>query len=205
MSTRRTPAMYARGVYTANMPWDIPNTKVFKCVAIRGFDDLVALGIDVFKTYYEPKGLTTTEYTADKSVSATIVTLESDTGDFIYIPDTYIASYPDQTNVVCQHVVLSVSLGVLPDYLDLSFVSQQIGNLVSDVIGVTPEVKTNIAASSGLLTPEQFHVLEAARNAARVSQTTDWAKNKELNARLTALQAQYDALVAVAKNKGIIT
>lgn len=204
-AVKRTPPLLAKGVYMANMPFTIPNDTIFTCVALRGFEDLVSLGIDVFKKYYEPAGLDSATYLADKQLRANIVTLVSPAGAYIYLPDTYISKYPSQGQVNYQHAVLSVSLGALPDYIDLTFAGTQIANVVGDIIGVTPTVKVNVAASSGVVTPEQHEVNEAARSAALKMQTTDHAKLLVLQNQLSALQQKYTAMEAILLSHNLIT
>lgn len=185
MAEKRTPPLLTKGRYQLKMPWQADNTKLYVCHAIRSFKDLYERQIDVFSEYYEPKGLTETEFDVDVEARANIVTLIADDDSIIYVPDTYIVSYPDMGNYQYSHMVLSTSMGPLPDYLDLEYLKGQISNLVSDVIGASAEVQEHRAPHTGVITPAHHESLEVARLAAIEARETDYA-------RLQAAQVQLD-------------
>lgn len=202
---RRTPPIYAKGRYTLTMPWQADPAKIYTCQAIRSFSDLVELEIDPFTEFYEPMGVDASAYEADRQQRATIVTLTAENSDeVIYVPDTYIESFPNMDNIEYSHIVLSVSLSAVPDYLDLSFLKDQIANVVLDVIGLNATVKENRVPHVGSISTLDHDTLETARLANVKLQETDHARAKRLQAKLDDLQVKYDNLVQIMRDNGTI-
>lgn len=192
---RRTPPLAARGIYQLRQPWEVPASKVYTCQAIRSFKDVYERGTDVYTEYYAPYGVSRSDFSEDVEANAAIITLISDDFDVVYVPDTYIVSYPDMGVVNYQRVVLSVDFGLLPDFLSLDYIKQEMTTVGSKVIGKDPEVNEAVAPTSGAVTPEEHQVLEASRLANIEFQTTDYAKyleqvqlNNDLSTRIQTLE-----------------
>ena len=176
---KKTPPLAARGIYQLRQPWEVSSSKVYSCYAIRSFKDIYELGQDVFGQYYEPFGVSRSAFNADDDDNAAIITLISDDFDIVYVPDTYIVAYPDMGIVSYQRVVMSVDFGLLPDFLDLDYIKQEMATVGSKVIGKLPDVHEAVAPTSGVVTPEQHQILEASRLSNIEFQTTDYAKYVE--------------------------
>lgn len=187
---QKTPPLHARGVYQLKAPWSISSSVLYECIAIRSFQDFKDKGEDVFKLFYEPKALTREVYEADRLGGANIITLISGSLPVIHVPDTYIDSFPIQGNVAYKSVVLSVALGPLPNSTDLTFLKNQVSGVVSDVIGVTSEVKEHAVPNNDVITPDQATALETARQATISNRKSDYAKVLELQAQLSAVQSR---------------
>ncbi|MNE31197.1 hypothetical protein D3C80_1247490 [compost metagenome] len=138
------------------------------------------------------------------AANVAIVSLTSATQAPIYVPSSYILSFPGLTSFNYQNVVLSLSLGPLPDTLDLTFLKTQISTTVAAVIGVPPTVFENVAATTGVVTPEQHDALEAARQAAVTNQTTDYARYIEERDKRIVLETKLAALEALMISKGVL-
>ena len=200
----RTPPLNRMGLYILRAPWSADAAQVYTCKALRTFDDCVKLGIDVFNTYYVPYSQTQEVYNEDKAAGATIVTLMSEK-ETIYVPDSFIEHYPDMTAFTYQNVVLSIGMGAIPDYLDLTFLSSQLAGSVSDVLGVVPTVLTHVAPSAKSMTADQHEIAEAARTAAIRTRVTDRAKLLIAQGEVTALQLKVDALTKLCKDHNLLT
>lgn len=201
------PAINASGIYTLLTPFETRPNTVYSCKAIRTFEDLYRLQQDVFKLYYEPYGLSQANFDADRiSNSVSIVTLvavevgleinPSDPKTIIYVPSSYISSFPDSNNIPYSHIVLSASLGVIPDYLDVSDTMADIGNIISEKIGITPEVNIHKALSSGVVTESMHVTAETARQAAITNRNTIYSQFTELNNSYNSMLARYNTLEA---------
>lgn len=200
----KTPALHAAGLYQLRTPWSVPANVVYECIAIRDFKDYVQKGEDVYTTFYQPMGLSEAQYQADRALGANIITLASPSNPTIYVPDTYIEAYPFLGDIKYSHVVLSVSLGVVPDKMDLTFVRSQVAAVVSDTIGVVPTVNVAVAPSTGLVTQAQHQVLETARNAAITNRKTDRARLIELQALVDAQQQRIAGLEQIIIDAGLL-
>lgn len=204
--SRLTPAIGASGIYELTSPYAVRPATTYTCKAIRSFDDIYRLNEDVFKLYYEPYGLSQAQFDADAAEGAVIVTLmaneigleisPSDPKTIVYVPDTYITKFPDGDVVPYSHVVLSASLGALPDYLDVTDTMNDIGNIISEKVGVTPTVNIHKASLSNVMNSADHEAAEVARQAAVTNRNTIYTQYNELDALYTALLAQYNDLEA---------
>ena len=200
----RTPPLNRMGLYILREPWSADPAQVYVCKAIRSFDDCVKLGVDVFNTYYVPKSQTQEVYNADKVSGASIITLMSEK-ETIYVPDSFIEHYPDMTAFTYQNVVLSIGMGAIPDYLDLTFLSTQLAGTVSDVLGIVPTVLTHVAPSAKTMTADQHEIAEAARTAAIRTRVTDRAKLLLAQGEVAALQLKVEALTKLCKDNNLLS
>ncbi len=203
---RLTPPLNATGRFTVAAPYDtlVFDNVPYQAVALRRFDDIVELGEDVYVQYYQPVGLSETDYKRDLRDSVVIVSLMNPSGVIVYAPDSYITSYPNQGDVKYQHVVLSVSLGPLPQHLALDYAMSQIGSIASDTIGVTPTVKLHVAPTTGAITSDQHELLEVARIARITNRKTDRANALKAQADLVLAQQRIAALETIIIEAGLL-
>jgi len=192
------PPLNAKGFYSLKSPWFTEPNTVYECIAIREFEDFTQRGVDLFELVYEPKGLSKTQFEQDKASGAVIITLQNDLHPTVYVPSSHLLSYPSLDNVLYNHVVLSISLGAIADSLDLSYLTQQISDMAYEIIGVSNEVKVNIAPSDQYITAVQHYTIESARQAAISNKKTDKAKLLEkeiLVNELRSVIANYEAIL----------
>lgn len=157
-----TPTMKSKGFFDVRSPFTLNRKKVYEVVAIREFPDLWAEHVNVFEKYYEPEGLTEEDYNRDIGLGASIVSLKSEEG-ILFVPDTYIVSYPDLGVADYHHVVLGVSLGPIDRNKNLKGVMDDIKELVSTFLGVKPEVTLHIAPMKEAITNKEAKQLEQVR------------------------------------------
>lgn len=194
MTTLMTPPLLAKGIYQVKAPFSLQPGALYTCQAIRSFKDLSDAGVDVLASYYTPVGLDQAALTADQQAGANIITLMSDTAPTVHLPDSYISAYPNLGNVAYSNVVLALSLGPLPDALDLTFAKQQVAEAAASVVGVEVTVTALVAPSAGVVTQEQADSAETARQAAITNSTSDAAKLAQLQAQYNDLNTRYAAL-----------
>lgn len=199
-----TPPLNATGRFILREPFVAKETTVYQCIALRKFDDLVELGSNIFEDYYEPFGLSLNDFRNDDRVDAVIVTLMEPTGEIIYVPDTYIVSYPNMGDVTYQRIVLSIGMGPIPSFLPLEHLQSQIVGLVSDVIGVDGDVRLHAAPALGAVSPEQHEIMEAARANRIVRRGTDRAKLLEEQTKVTQLQERVQVLEQIIIEAGLL-
>lgn len=203
---RLTPPLNATGRFTVAAPFDtvVFETVAYQAIALRRFTDIVELGEDVYDKYYAPFGLTEAQFKQDERASVVLVSLMNPSGEIAYVPDSYILSYPNQGDVKYQHVVLSVSLGPLPDYLPLDFAMSQLSSIASDTIGVNAVVKQHVAPTVGTVTPDQHELLEVARTARITNRKTDRARALEAVNQVAILQQRIAALETIIEEAGLL-
>lgn len=191
---RKTPPLRAKGFYEVRAPFTVISNSVYECIALRSFDDFTERGEDVFKRFYLANGLSQTDYENDRAANTHIVTLQSATSALVFVPDTYIEKMPDMTGVEYKRIVLSVLLGPLPDSVDLTHLKTSVGQLVSDITGVTGVVLEHAAPYSGAVSAEQHATLELGRQAAINNRTTDRA---DLLTAQATIDAQRERILAL--------
>lgn len=204
MTAQMTPPLNAKGVYTVTMPFQLHANTLYTCKAIRSFADLIDLGVDILASYYAPVGLTKTEVDADAAAGANIITLMSATAPTVHVPDTYISGFPQMGNVAYKTVVLALTLGPIPDSLNLTFVKSEIATAASSAIGIVPTITEFLAPTTGVMSQAQADVAETARQAAITTRTTDYGKLLALQAQYAALQQQYAAMEQILITKGLL-
>lgn len=183
---RITPPVSTRGLYEVQSPYTISPNIAYTTVAVRKFESIENNGISVFDTYYANVGLAESVYTDDLNIGATIVTLVSDFGEYVHIPDTYISKYPDITAPAYQEVILSVTLGPIKYGQDLTGIKTEISDLVTTNMGVaTPTVNEHVIPLRQALSQTEADALETARLAAVSNATTERAKRIRAEADLT--------------------
>ena len=199
-----TPPLNATGRFILRDPFIAKETTVYRCIALRKFDDLVEIGANIFEDYYQPVGLSVTDFQNDDRVDAVIVTLMDPSGEVIYVPDTYIVSYPNMGDVTYHRIVLSIGMGPIPSFLPLEHLQSQISGMVSDVIGVDSDVRIHAAPALGAVSPEQHEIMEAAR-ANRINRRgTDRARFLQEQNKVTALQERVQILEQIILEAGLL-
>ncbi len=194
-----TPEVGATGVYTLSPPFDtkIITDVIYTCIAVREFTDLTAVGMDPKDLYYADV-LTTdpTRYETDIEKGVCIVTLQSVSGDIVYVPSSFIKSFPKAGGVAYTTVALAISLSAIPKSTDLTFLKQQMRDIVTNTIGVTSDVKTLTLSPDMLVSTVESAALEAARAELITTTETDRAARIRLEGLVRSQAQQIEQLEA---------
>lgn len=132
-----TPPINTRGLFTVFSPFVVQMTTVYRCTAIRTFDVLITQGIDVFEKFYTPLELSEDIYTEDFDMRASIVTLVSSEGEHLYIPNTFIESYPGMNGLDYNRKLFVMDLGLLPSHLSVANMIPDVVEVIAKVVGVS--------------------------------------------------------------------
>lgn len=163
MSNGFIPKVGDRGAFKLKTPWVITQQGDFTCHAVRSFTELSKNGVDVYKTFYLPKGVSEEQYRTDSASGVVLVCLRSSTGTFIYVPSSYILGVPDGNGYAYSQRILTVELGPLPIDLSTEAIRSDIAALVNKRFGVNPVVAESDLPISEIVTPENHQALEAGR------------------------------------------
>lgn len=202
----RTPIIYATGKWQVEEPFTVESNTIYICKAIRSIDDLEARGVDVFKTFYEPFAITKQTYENDVLNLANIVTLMSVNAPTLYIPDTFILSYPDTTTMPYSHVVLSASLGAVPDTFSFKDTQEKIADLINSTLGI--EVNVNVHVSGVLAEGVDMVTHQSLENQRlqRIANNRSLYTNlKEKEDTIERLRAQLEGLEQILIDEGIVS
>lgn len=210
---QRTPPMRARGFWSLRNPFGVPLTGVYTCVAIRSFKDMYSAGEDPYTLVYEPVGLTNGS-TVDGGIfnirteelkGINIISLTDRLGNIVHVPDNFILSYPNSTNIQYEHIILSCSLGPLPSSLDTALAEAAVAEQVKNYFGIAnPVVKVSRVASTDDPTYEQHLAMEQARIAAIEIDGSAENQIQQLTAKNELLQATVDTMTQILINNNLM-
>lgn len=201
---RLTPPIGISGSFLLREPFATQADTEYTVTAIRSFAEIRSRNNDPLALIYTPVKLGEVEMNLDIAENAVIVVLSTRLGQLLYVPDTYIQSYPHMGSVPYSYLIASVGLGMLPDALDVTNIKQVVASAVSDYIGVEAEVFITRGDVSDSI-DEQRHVqLTISREQAIRNRETDRAKALRLGSELqTANQriADYERIIQELTNQ----
>ena len=210
---QRTPSPRARGKYTVREPFRIVETDTYTCIAIRSFRDMLNDGIDPYEDIYLPVGLIDGQSTGGRVFSyqkesiqgINIISLESDSGKIVHVPDNYILSFPDSSLIRYNRMVLSGDLGFLPSNIDLTAVKQAVANTITNYLGVKkPIINHSEAPSRNEPTYEQHLEFETIRKAAVKLVDTPEVQTQTLLNRIAELEKTNQELTQICIDNNYI-
>lgn len=204
--------MLARGFYEVAAPFTLKPGMIYTNEAIRSFPDFLKMGIDPYTTFYTPVGLENGssvdgiifQYRDEVAVQANIITLLGSDGVPVYVPDTYILSYPNMPNQPYSTIILSMSIGPVPDTMNLNSLKASIANLVHQAVGVTTVVNENRAPTPDQPSNDEANSLESARTAAITLIETDLSQKLEQYAQANLSKGVSSTLTSILKDKGLL-
>lgn len=207
-----TPALNAMGIFTVRPPFTIVEGATYKVIAIRSLSDMAKAGVNVYQRIYSPVGLidgavlgsSTFSYTDEVALSPNIISLQSKAGDILYIPDTWITSYPDTSIVPYSQVILSISLGPLPDTVDLSLAQDAIVTAAQQWSGVLGTCLIHKSKTLDGVPLATSRTLELARQAAITATQTPASRIAELEAQMTLKDAYIASMISILQLNGIM-
>lgn len=192
---RVTPPPGATGLFQLRLPFEAKPTLSYTVGAIRSFAEMISQGDDPMKMVYTPNQLTQADYAADQEAGAYVITLMTPSQLPLYVPDTYIVSYPNMGTVPHSEVVLCVPLGILPDTYDLTRAIQACQNAVEDDCGITTVVTAATIPTVDVVTQAQAVAAQAARAAAIKNKTTYYSQTLFLQEQIVNYKANEAAFI----------
>lgn len=195
------PTVGASGYYELRSPLNTLVTlgERYTCQAIRRLSDYLANNEDAKTDIYVKVGIEAS-YDQDLNDNVYIVSLQSDKGHWLYVPASYIVSYPLTNGIPYRALMIGVSLPSIPADRDLSFLETDIANLVSDVLGVVPIMRQVETSRVVLVTKTKHDLLQAERNALSAGRVTDRARYMKTQQDLDTALAKIAALEQYIKN-----
>lgn len=200
-----TPKLYATGKWVLKDPFTTVVDAVYTCTSIRSINQIVEDGVDPFVTYYEPLGIPLATFETDKLNYGSIVTLASSDAVTIDVPDSFIDSYPDASNVPYRHIVLSTSLGGIADTVPLEDIQVKVQELILNELGIETTVKVHQSGEVTEYVDLQTHkVIEANRLSRLVDNDSLYALVAKKEAEILSLIERNKLLEDTIKASGLI-
>lgn len=172
------PSVGTRGLFQLDAPFNttlIPDVP-YTVAAVRRLSDIVATGEDPEEQYYTPLDITHEKYLADLAANVCIVSLQSTSGLWAWVPHTYISETPDIGGIPYTTLALAISLSAIPDSMDLSYLKSRIHDIVLETVGVNSDVNTIVISPSTVISQANHDVVEAARLVRMGTVTTEHAQ-----------------------------
>lgn len=173
------PEIGTTGIFTLNAPFtnDVKVNTTYTVLAVKKISEVIAGGEDPYELFYKPKNLTRTEYNEDSLNDICIVSLQSGLGEWVYVPQKYIASFPNVNGVVYRVMMLGINLGAVPDTFNISALKTKIQGVVLDTLGVNSvDIKEISVSSPAVISKEDHDILENARLLKIQNSSSDYAR-----------------------------
>lgn len=200
----RTPPINATGLFVLRTPFTAPSTAIYRCEAIRGFNEIEERGINVYNSYYAPMGLSMAIYESDQVEDINIVTIIKVDGtggeEVIDVPSSYIISYPAQLDVPYGRVLFVLDIGPVPETVDFSNVLNECVMVATEISGKTATGYIAVVPVAGRVTKAQNKDLEAGRLVAIGSKIDSYAQMVGAKTELAKNATQLGGIKDVLKN-----
>lgn len=182
------PSVHASGLWELTTPFNNHLTRnvQYTCIAVRRLEELALQGIDTFKVYYEPFGLTINKHQEDYAKNIAIVTIKNTAGDVKSFPSSYIVRFPSSEGVSYVNLGLGINLGSLPVSKSIDDLILKITELVKDTLGTTPTIKTIQLSEITMVSRDTHTNLENTRKANIKASDTQAAQLTTLKKQLQA-------------------
>jgi len=206
MANNLIPPVGTKGRYVLKPPFDAAMTpnKIYKLDADRTFSEIDTFGTNIYTQFYLPYNIPESQVAADRAAGARLITLMTDDSPPLYVPTSYVQSYPDLNFKPYNQYVAVLSFGPLAEDTLFEPTVQALKNTTSEFLGVEPEVHIAFMPLSDLITPEQHDSQEAARQAAISNRSTDYARLYEVQAQNALLQQRLTILEKIVKDNGLL-
>lgn len=203
MKQRYLPDIGSVGTFTLKAPYDtlIKSKVSYRCKSLRLLSECIADGLDPFSFYYESVGLTQVEFNTDLENDESIVSLQTDSGEWLYIPSSYILQFPNMNGVVYRAIMLGVSLGALPDTMKLDALKTAMTNLIRDNIGITSTIKEIVISVPAIVPNDDHLMIETARISQINTFMSEAAKLNKANQDLLQAQKKINELENFIRTK----
>lgn len=159
------PNIGETGFYTLKAPFDVlltPKT-LYTCQSIDTINKFIASGESVYDKFYGPLKVSNDQYQQDVADNVTIIGLQAGTGEWVFVPSSFIVTAPVSNGVKYIPVVIGLSLGAIPDAHNLESVIQQCKDVITSSLGIDPEVKGVVVGSPKWFTQEEHDLIMQVR------------------------------------------
>lgn len=189
------PPIKTEGWFELTPPFKLEEGKIYVCEEIRSFEELGRLGKNVLQDVYITNGLTESIYEEDKAAEAPIITLKPFGGAPVYVPSTYILTYPGMKGSGYATKLIVLEVGLVPASFDMSEMKVDIADYVKSKMGVDAAVSEANHIYDKTLSPAEQVALEKARRLAIENYIPKDQQIKTLQETNVEITAQRDALL----------
>lgn len=195
------PTVGSSGVFTLREPFDadISPGVSYTCQGIRRLSEYLANNEEPWDDIYLPKKIPEDVYQDHLNEDIEIVSLQGEMGQWVYVPVTYVVSYPSTNGIPYRSIALSVGLPALPANRDYGFLFTNIKNLIRDSLGVDSTVDLVETSKVTLVDSDKHAIKQASRNLIANAASTDRARYMQKVRELESAKQKIQALEAWVK------
>lgn len=192
------PTYTAGGNYEALNPFDavVVANKYYTAEAIRSVSEMQGRNFNLQQHMFDPAGVTESDgeqiLTDLVNRNGAIITLIGADGSRVYVPTTYLKSYPLVDGVLYERLCVVIDYGAVPPDLKdkLAADLEHYKAYTANSVGVDAEVKIGTMPTIGYVTKEQAEVFEQTRLNKIAGQVNDVQRLAQLEQQV-ATQAAY--------------
>ena len=154
------PPINTRGVFIFNAPYaDDPdiNKKEYEVVEIRKIKSFHDDGLDPLNNIYIKHGLTKDDFIEDLEGDVPIITLAVDDQQFLYVPADRIKEMPAIIGYTATERLITLSLGLVPDNINLDTLYENIATMVHDTISIKPDMTEQPGGPTVLISDTDYN------------------------------------------------
>lgn len=163
MREQLTPPPNTEGAFVAKPPFKLSGEVMYTLESVRGFAELERAKLKVYERYYQPVGLSESDYLEDAQNNASILFLRTKDGELAYIPNTYLASYPGQASETYVRNVVVADLALVPSYVETDAMVEEIQEVIKRRLGIDSTVSITTLEYEGVITEEEHIRMENLR------------------------------------------
>lgn len=187
--TNIIPALWAAGAFEAAAPFDqvVDPAKFYTVEAIRTIPEMQALKLDLYKTVFQPAGVSTDDYQsmleAAISTKAVVIALTSRGRAPAYVLSTYLISFPMVDGVIYERYCIISDLGACPPALKdrLNSAIDHFNSYIKSSIGIeTPNTVLGTIPTRGYVSKAQSDAWEETRKTRITVEPSDVVRIEQL-------------------------
>ncbi len=164
-----SPEFGVTGRFVLKAPFSLNPAILYTVIAKRSFADCERRGDDVYRKYYLDAagladGVNGFSFDTERANGVQIITLQGQDGSFYWVPSSYIASWPNVSEVNYHQLILTCSLGAVPESFEFQNVIDELQDTVRALTGISgAEVEVIVAPVTANPTAEEHLDMERTR------------------------------------------
>ena len=160
----KSPTVGSKGLWQLNGPYEtkLPVNVAMECTAISNYNQLGAMGVDVYETYYKALDIDQNVY-LEHMKDGCIVFVKTDTNNRYAFPLHYLERYPIGTGVQYVSFGVGMRLGALPLDTDTNGLKQALKETVEAFTGTDADIVLQALSEIYIIDNEQHEKLVKAR------------------------------------------
>lgn len=185
------PPINTKGVFIFHPPYADDtniNKKEYEVIEIRKIKALHDDGLDPLNSIYIKAGLTKEDFIEDLNNDVPIVTLSADGDQYLYIPADRIKEMPAIIGHTATERLVTLSLGLMPDDINLEMLYENIAIMVNDTISVKPDLTEHPGGPTVLMSDEDYNKYIKMMSSQARSNNKSWRVRYEEMEQLYKLQ-----------------